>query len=38
MWIIKNYLPNVIKPVREMEVIKITLIDIKGNFKEQAQD
>jgi len=38
MWIIKNYLPDVIKPVKEMEVIKISLVDIKGNFKEQAQN
>ena len=38
MWIIKNYLPDVIKPVREMETIKMILVDIKNNLKEQAQD
>jgi len=38
IWIIKNYLPDVIKPVKEMEAIKIILINIKNNFKEQAQD
>ena len=38
MWIIKNYLPDIIRPVKEMEVIKIILIDIKDNLKEQAQD
>jgi len=36
MWITKNYLPDIIKPVREIEAIKIILIDIKSNFKEQA--
>ena len=37
-WIMKNYLPDVIKPVKEMETIKVTLINIKDNFKEQAQN
>ena len=35
-WIIKNYLPDVIKPVKKMKAIKMTLIDIKGNLKEQV--
>jgi len=38
VWIIKNYLSDVMKPVREIEAIKMILIDIKNNFKEQAQD
>jgi len=38
MWITKNYLPDVVKPVKEIEAIKMTLVNIKGNFKEQAQD
>ena len=38
MWIIKNYLLNIIRPVKEIEAIKIILINIKGNLKEQAQD
>jgi len=38
MWIIKNYLPDVIKPVREMETIKATLVNIKGNLKKQADN
>ena len=33
-WITKNYLSDVIKPVKEIETIKMTLIDIKGNLKE----
>jgi len=37
-WIIKNYLLNAIRPVREMEVIKIMLVNIKGNFKKQTAD
>jgi len=36
MWIIKNYLLNVIKPVKEMEAIKMTLINIKNNLKKQV--
>ena len=32
-WIMKNYLLNVIRPVKEMKAIKMTLIDIKGNFE-----
>ena len=36
MWIIKNHLPDVIKPVREIKVIKIILIDIKDNLEKQA--
>ena len=36
--ITKNYLPNVIKPVREIETIKMMLVNIKSNFKKQAQD
>ena len=38
IWIIKNYLPDVIKPIREIKAIKIILVDIKDNFKEQAQN
>ena len=34
----KNYLPNVIKPVKEMEAIKATLVNIKGNLEKQAND
>ena len=36
--ITKNYLSNMIKLVKEMEAIKMMLVDTKGNFKEQAQD
>jgi len=32
-WIIKNYLLNVMKPVREIKTIKAILVNIKGNFK-----
>jgi len=38
VWIIKNYLPDVIKPVREMEAIKAILVNIKGNLKKQADN
>jgi len=38
VWIIKNYLPDVIKPVRKMEIIKAILVNIKGNLKKQADD
>jgi len=38
MWIIKNYLPNVMRPVREMETIKAILVNIKGNFEKQANN
>ena len=38
MWIIKNYLPDVIKPVKEMEAIKAILVNIKGNLKKQADN
>jgi len=38
VWIIKNYLSDVIKPVREMEIIKATLVNIKGNFEKQADN
>jgi len=38
IWIIKNYLPDVIKPVREIEVIKTILVNIKRNLKKQADD
>jgi len=37
-WIIKNYLPDVIKPVREIEAIKAILVNIKGNFEKQADN
>jgi len=33
MWITKNYLSDVIKPVREMEAIKTTLVNIKRNLE-----
>ena len=36
MWIIKNYLPNVIKLVKEIKAIKAILVNIKGNLKKQA--
>ena len=32
--IIKNYLPDVIKPVKEIETIKAILVNIKENLKE----
>ena len=32
----KNYLPDVMKPVKEIKTIKIILVDIKNNLKEQA--
>ena len=35
-WITKNYLPDVIKPVLEVEVIKQVLVNTKDNLKEQA--
>jgi len=38
MWIIKNYLPDVMRPVREIETIKATLVNIKGNLKKQTDD
>ena len=34
----KNYLLNVMKPVKEMEAIKMILVDIKKNLEEQAID
>ena len=37
-WIIKNYLPDIIKPVKEMEAIKAILVNIKGNLEKQADD
>ena len=37
-WITKNYLLNVIKPIKEIEAIKMTLVNIKDNFKEQTQN
>jgi len=37
-WITRNYLPDVIKPVLEMEAIKQTLVNIKDNLEKQAQD
>jgi len=38
VWITKNYLLNVIKLVKEIKAIKITLINIKDNFEKQAQN
>ena len=38
MWIIKNYLPDVIRPVREMKAIKAILANIKENLEKQADD
>ena len=38
MWIIKNYLPDVIKPVRKIKAIKAILVNIKGNFEKQADN
>ena len=38
MWITKNYLLDVIKPVKEIETIKMILVNIKSNFKKQAQN
>jgi len=38
MWIIKNYLPDIIRPVKEMEAIKAILVNIKRNLKKQADD
>jgi len=38
MWITKNYLPDVIRLVREMEAMKAILVNIKGNLKKQADD
>jgi len=34
----KNYLPDVMKPVREIKAIKATLVNIKGNLEKQADD
>jgi len=34
----KNYLPDIIKPVREIKAIKTTLVNIKRNLKKQAND
>jgi len=33
VWITKNYLPDVMKPVKEIKAIKATLVNIKGNLK-----
>jgi len=38
MWIIKNYLPDIIKPVKEIETIKTILVNLKRNLKKQADD
>ena len=38
MWIIKNYLLNIIRPVKEIKAIKMILINTKENLEEQAQD
>ena len=38
MWITKNYLLDVIRPVREIKAIKVILINIKRNFKKQADN
>jgi len=38
MWITKNYLSDIIRPVREMETIKAILVNIKGNLEKQADD
>jgi len=37
-WITKNYLSDVMKPVREMEAMKAILVNIKGNLEKQADD
>ena len=37
-WIIKNYLPDVIKPVKEIKAIKAILVNIKRNLKKQADN
>jgi len=34
----KNYLLDIIKPVKEIEVTKMILVDIKSNLKKKAQD
>ena len=34
----KNYLLNIMQPLKEMEAIKEVLTDIKGNLKEQVKD
>jgi len=34
----KNYLPDIIKPVKKMETIKTILVNIKRNFKKQADN
>ena len=36
MWIIKNYLPDIIKPVKKMKTIKMALVNIKGKFEKQV--
>ena len=36
--ITKNYLLNIMKPVRKIKAIKAILINIKRNFKKQADD
>jgi len=38
MWIIKNYLPDVMRPVKEIKAIKATLVNIKGNLEKQADN
>ena len=38
MQITKNYLPDIIKPVREIKAIKTTLVNIKRNLKKQANN
>jgi len=38
IWIIKNYLPDIIRPVREIETIKAILVNIKRNFEKQADN
>jgi len=34
----KNYLPDVMRPVKEMEIIKAILVNIKGNLKKQTDN
>ena len=38
VWIIINYLLDVLRPVKKAKAVKQALINIKGNLEEQAID
>jgi len=36
-WMIINYIPNKLLPIKDLEVIKKVLVSIRGNLKKQAE-